>query len=281
MKLINTVLMGAGMALLTLSANAQGLPKPSPAASFSQTVGVTNISMKYSRPSVKGRTIWGDLVPYAKLWRAGANSSTKIEFSTEVMINGVNVPAGEYALFVLPTKDEWTFVISNHITGNGTSGYTEESDVVRVSVKPEEHAMVENLMYSIDEITDESGVVSLSWERLSANFEVTIKTKEFAGENVDMMVKKADNSFSTYNDAAKWYMSTGDHAKALEMAQKSVSQTKRFWNLTVLSEAYMANGDKKMAIKTGKEAIEMSEKAEYISYVKRNTENIEKWEAAK
>ncbi len=281
MKSINTWLMGAGMALLTFTVNAQDLPKPSPAASFSQTVGVTNISMKYSRPSVKGRTIWGELVPYGKMWRAGANSSTKIEFGTEVMINGVSVPAGEYALFVMPSKEEWTFVISNHITGNGTSGYTEESDVVRVSVKPEEHAMVENLMFSMDQINDESARVSLSWERLSASFEVTINTKEFAGKNVEMMVKKADNSFSTYNDAAKWYMSTGDNAKALEMAQKSVSQNKRFWNLTVLSEAYMASGDKKMAIETAKEAIKMSEKAEYMPYVKRNTENIEKWDTAK
>ncbi len=281
MKSIKTLFVAAGMALMTLNVTAQDLPLPSPAASFTQRVGVTDISMMYSRPAVKGRAIWGDLVPNNELWRAGANASTKIEFSTEVMINGVSIQPGEYALFILPSKEEWTFVISSYTDGWGTSGYTEESDIVRVSVKPQASSMVENLVFSVDNIKDDACEISLSWEKLSAGFDVTIKTADFASKNVEALVKEADKSFSKYNDAAKWYLSTSENAKAVEMAKKSVAQTKKFWNLTVLSEAYMANGDKKMAVKTAKEALEMSEKAEYMPYVKKNTENIEKWESAK
>lgn len=190
MKSINTLLMGAGMALLTLTTNAQDLPKPSPAASFSQTVGVTNISMKYSRPAVKGRAVWGELVPFNKVWRTGANASTKISFSTEVKINDVSVQPGEYALFVIPTKEEWTFIISNYTEGWGATGYTEKSDVVRVSVKPMESGMTENMMFSVDQIKDDGGMITLSWEKLSAGFMVEINTQEFAGKNVEMLVDR-------------------------------------------------------------------------------------------
>lgn len=281
MKSIKTLLAAAGMAVMTLNASAQDLPMPSPAANFTQRVGVSDISMIYSRPAVKGRTIWGDLVPYNEMWRAGANASTKIEFSTEVLINGINVKAGKYALFILPTAAEWTFVISTYTEGWGTTGYTEASDVVRISVKPQESGMVENLMFSIDNIKDDACEVNLSWEKMTAGFDVSIKTKDLAGKNVANLVKEADNSFRKYNDAAKWYLSTEENAKAVDMAEKSVAQSKKFWNLTVLSEAYMANDNKKMAIKTAKEALALSEKEEYKPYIKRNVENIEKWEATK
>lgn len=269
------------MALASLSINAQGLPQPSPAASFSQTVGVTNISMDYSRPNVKGRTIWGDLVPYGKAWRAGANSSTKIEFSTDVTINNVLVPAGKYAVYVIPTEKDWTFIISNYVDGWGVGDYTKASDIVRVTATPKKVEMTQSLMYSVNNISDNSCEISLTWEMLSAGFLVNINTTELAGKVVEKTVADADNSFRAYNDAAKWYLANNNAVKAVDLAKKSVSQTKKFWNLTVLSEAYYAAGDKKMAIKTAKEALEMSEKAEYMPYVKRNAGNIEMWEAKK
>ncbi|MGB0391722.1 MAG: DUF2911 domain-containing protein [Salibacteraceae bacterium] len=281
MKSIKTLLGVVFMAALSLQVSAQELPKPSPSASFKQTVGVTNISMKYSRPSVKGRTIWGDLVAYDKVWRAGANSSTKINFSTDVIINGKEVPAGKYALFVIPSANEWTFIISSHITGNGTSGYTEDSDIVRVTAKPMASNMTESLLYSVDNLTDNSCTISLSWEKVTAGFDVKINTKEFAKVVVEKTVAEADKSFRSYNNAAKWYLDNGDAAKAVEMGEKSVSQTKKFWNVTVLSEAYFAAGDVKMAIKTAQEAVELSEKADYQPYVKKNKANIEAWKAKK
>lgn len=281
MKSIKTILGVALMAFMSFNLSAQGLPQPSPAASLTQRVGVTDITMEYSRPGVKGRTIWGELVPYNEIWRAGANRSTKIEFSTDVSINGKVVPAGKYSVYVIPTEKEWTFIISSYLDGWGVGDYTEATDAVRVTVSPEKSEMTESLLFSIDNITSKSATVSLSWEKLTAGFNIEIDTKKYALEVVEKTVAEADRSFRAYNDAAKWYMENGDPAKAVEMGTKSVAQTKKFWNLTVLSEAHMANGDKKSALKLAEEALEMSKAADYAPYVKRNEKNIADWKAKK
>lgn len=277
MKKIKQITIAMLVMFLTLSVNAQELPQPSPAASFTQRVGVTDITMDYSRPGVKGRDIWGALVPYNEVWRTGANASTKIEFSTDVKINGKDVKAGKYAMFIIPTETEWTFIISSYLDGWGVDGYTEESDVVRVTGKVVAAGMTENMLFSVDNLTDNSAVLSLSWEKVKVGFSIEMNTKELSKVILDESIKDADNSFRTYNNAAKWYMDNGDNAKGLEMAIKSTSQSKKFWNLTVLSEAYAANGDSKMAIKTAKEALVLSEEAKYQPYVDRNKKNIADW----
>ena len=257
MKNIMQLLGAVIMLLIGNTAFSQSLPQPSPAASFTQTIGVTDITMNYSRPGVKGREIWGGLVPYNEVWRAGANASTKIEFSTDVQINGVDVKAGKYAMFIIPTENEWTFIISSFVDGWGVDGYTKESDVVRVTASVNASAMTENLMFSLDNLTDSSGVLTVNWEKVSVGFAISINTNKYAMENLDQMVKKADNSFSTYYQAANWYMKNGDFEKALELAIKSTNAKKKFWNLTVLSEAYAATGDKKTALKVAKEALRL------------------------
>lgn len=260
------------------SAQAQDLPQPSQNASFTQRVGVTDITMSYSRPGVKERTIWGKLVPYNEIWRAGANASTKIEFSTDVIIDGKDVKAGKYAVFMIPSETKWTIIISSYVDGWGTTGYTEESDVVRITAEATPHAMTENLLFSVDQIKNESCVVNMAWEKLQVSFDVKINTAKFAAVNLEKAVKEADGSYSTYNKAAAYLLDNdGDKKQALELAIKSTTQQKKFWNLTVLAEAYAANGDMKMAIKTAKEAQALSEEAKYASYIERNKKNIETW----
>ncbi len=278
MKKIKHITSAILVLFLALTANAQELPQPSPAASFTQRVGVTDITMNYSRPGVKDREIWGALVPYNEMWRAGANASTKIEFSTDVKINGTDVKAGKYSLYIIPTEKEWTFVLSSYLDGWGVDKYTEDTDVVRVKSKVATTNMTENMLFSMDKLTDNSAVLSLSWEKVKAGFTIEMNTKELSKVILDQSVKDADNSFRTYNNAAKWYMDNGDNAKGLEMAIKSTSQNKRFWNLTVLSEAYYATGDSKMAIKTAKEALALSVEAKYQAYIDRNNKNIADWE---
>jgi hypothetical protein len=279
-KFKSVALVGVGLLAGTL-AFGQGLPKPSPAAEFTQTVGVTEVSMNYSRPGVKERAIWGELVPFGEVWRTGANASTKITFSTDVMINNVEVKAGEYALFVLPTADNWTFIINTHTTGWGVDGYDEKNDVVRVTVTPEAHHFVENMLFETDAVTDNSMKVTLAWEKMAGSFTIETKTKELGTAVVEDMIKEADNSFRKYNDAANWYLKNGDATKAVEMATKSVSQDKRFWNLTVLSECQAAAGDMKAAIKTAEEALALAQEANYAPYVKRNEANIAEWKKMK
>ncbi len=278
MKTLKLFLAVVMMAALGTSVNAQDMPKPSPHATFMQTMGVTNISMDYSRPRVKGREIWGKLVPYNEVWRVGANASAKIEFSTDVMIDGKEVKAGKYAVFMIPTVANWTIIISSYVDGWGTTGYTEESDVVRLNVPISPHSVTENMLFSVDNITNTSCMVSMTWEKIKVGFVVEAKTVELVNTIVANNVKEADNSFRAYNDAAAWYMENGgDKAEALKLSIKSTSQDKRFWNLTVLGEMYAANGDMKMAIKTAEEALELSKEAKYDSYIKRNEANIEKW----
>lgn len=271
------------LGLFTLFASfafAQDLPQPSPAASVTQRIGVTDVTVTYSRPAVKGRQIFGELVPFNEIWRVGANASTKIEFSTDVMIEGNEVPAGKYAIFMIPRENGYDVIISSFITGWGTTGYTEESDVARFTIDSGEGERQESMMFYFDKLSDNSGMLFLKWDRRIAAFEISTNTVKYGTELVNASIKEADDAFRIYNKAAGWYMNTAnDNAKALEMAQKSVDLDKRFWNLTVLSEAHAANGDKKTAIKVAKEALEMSVEADYQPYVDRNTENIKMWEA--
>ena len=213
----------------------------------------------------------------------GRNFSEEMssDSSSKIIINETAVKAGKYALYVIPSKNQWTFIISTYVDGWGVGDYTEATDVVRITAMPKTVELTENLMFVADKITDNGCEINLVWERVSAGFEIDINTTELAQVVLDKTVAEADNSFRAYNNAAKWYLDNNNPVKAVDLAKKSVSQTKKFWNLTVLSEAYYAAGDKKMALKTAKEALEMSEKAEYMPYVKRNAENIDKWNAKK
>jgi len=267
------------MGLMSLSVTAQDLPQPSPHATFTQRVGVTDISMYYSRPAVRGREIWGGLVPYDEVWRAGANSSTKIEFSTDVRIGDNEVKAGKYAVYIIPSQDAFTFIISNYVDGWGVDEYTEKTDVVRVKAPVEKNQMAqENMLFSIDKITNNSCILYLTWGNVKTGIEISINTNEFAQEILKKSVKEADGSYSVYNKAASYLLENdGDKAEALALAIKSTNLQKKFWNMTVLAEAYYANGETKMAIISAKEALEMSEKAKYDSYIKRNKENLAAW----
>ena len=278
MRTFKSIIAIAMVAFFSVTVNAQSLPQPSPAASFTQVFGVTKISMDYSRPAVRAREIWGGLVPYNEVWRAGANSSTKIEFSTDVVIGDKKVKAGKYALYITPYEGAWVFHISSYVDGWGVDKYTEESDVVAVKVDVRKNEFTENMLFSIDKITNNSCVLSLSWEKVKVGFEISAETNELAMVILKEKVQKADGSFSVYNKAATYLLANnGDKEEALKLAIKSTNQQKKFWNLTVLAEAYAANDNMKMAVKTAKEALAMSEEAEYTSYIERNNANLKKW----
>ena len=145
-------------ALFPAAADAQELttPAPSPKGTVTQVVGIMEVSIAYSRPGVKGREIFGGLLPYGELWRTGANASTTLKFSHDVTLNGMAVPAGEYALFTVPGKDAWEIIISKDI-GWGTGAYKKEDDVARFSVEPAQLSEpVERMTISVDNMTDNS-----------------------------------------------------------------------------------------------------------------------------
>ena len=147
----------------------------SPKASVMQVVGFTEIDINYSRPGVKGRKIWGELVPYNKVWRAGANEATTIKYSTDVEIEGKKLPAGTYSFFTIPDKNEWTIIFNKTAEQWGAFEYNESEDALRLNVKPETGDFQEWLAYTITKTSDKSAVIKLEWEKLKIPFKVVVK----------------------------------------------------------------------------------------------------------
>jgi len=147
----------------------------SPKAEVMQTVGFTDIRIVYSRPGVKGRVIWGKLVPYDAVWRAGANEATKISFSTDVIVEGKNLKKGSYSFFVIPGKNEWTLIFNKVADQWGAFEYNESEDALRVKVKPEKAVWQEWLSYTINKASDKSAVIRLEWEKIKIPFKVEVK----------------------------------------------------------------------------------------------------------
>ena len=160
-------------------------PQVSPAATVTQTVGLTDITISYHRPGVKGRTIWGDLVPYDKVWRTGANNATTIEFSHDVTVEGQPLKAGKYGLFTIPGKSEWTVVFSKQADIWGTYNYKEDQDVLRVKVKAAAAPFCEWLNFKFAKLTEGSAVVVLHWEKLMVPFALKVDTGGIVSKNIE------------------------------------------------------------------------------------------------
>ena len=151
-------------------------PRPSPRASVMQTIGTAEVTITYSRPAVKGRVIWGDLVPWDKVWRAGANEATTFAVSQDVTVDGQKLAAGNYSLHAIPGKTEWTVIFNKDAKQWGSYKYKESDDALRIKVKPEAGEMKEWLTYSVTPVPPDSGKVSLAWEKVRVPF--TVRTVE-------------------------------------------------------------------------------------------------------
>jgi hypothetical protein len=151
-------------------------PRVSPKAGVKQIVGLTSVEISYSRPGVKGRKIWGGLVPYSKVWRAGADEATKITFSTDVMIEGKKLPAGSYSFFVIPEKKgNWTLIFNKVADQWGAFEYNEAEDALRVKVKTAKSPATEWLEYEFTDMKTNSAVINLKWENLKLAFKIEVK----------------------------------------------------------------------------------------------------------
>jgi hypothetical protein len=239
-------------------------PAASPAATFKQRVGITDISVEYSRPSMKGRTIFGGLVPYGEVWRTGANSATKITFSTPVKFGGADVAAGTYALFSIPGKDEWT-VILNNVTGQwGSYAYNADNDVARVTVKPTTQPnAVETFSIGMSDLSSGNGVtLYLLWEKTRAA--VKIET-DIVGMLVPQIeaVMASDSDKKPYFQAAMFYFESGlDLDKALAWMDAGLAtQPNAFWMIYRKGLLLAKKGDKAGAIAAAKKSLELVEAA--------------------
>jgi Protein of unknown function (DUF2911) len=158
------------------------IPRPSPNASLSQTIGITEVVLHYSRPGVKGRAVWGGLVPYNEVWRTGANENTTISFSTPVRIEGHDLPAGLYGLQTIPTAGDWTVIFSKDAQLWGAFDYKQEHDALRVQVKPAPAEFQERMSFDFTDLTDTSAKVVLLWEKLQVPFRIEVDTPKLVAE---------------------------------------------------------------------------------------------------
>ena len=233
-------------------------PRPSPDATVSQYVGVTKITVDYSSPGVKGRTIWGDLLPYGEVWRTGANEVTSVAFTDPVKVNGNDLAAGTYGIHVIPGKNEWEIIFSKDTEVDGSSEYDEAKDALRLKVKPEEHPFTERMMFTITDMTENSAKVNLTWEKLKVSFNVDVNTQELTLQN-------ARNAFDwgeLMAGATYCLQNNVNLDEGFKWIEASSLINENYWNQRIKAQ-YLAKLDKK------KEAITTMEKAiEYGSMMK-------------
>lgn len=184
-------------------------PWPSPAASVAHTIGTTGVAIEYHRPGVKGRAIWGGLVPYSEVWRTGANEATTIRFDDAVKIDGRDVPAGTYAFFAIPEKDHWTLILNKEAKQWGAFEYHEKEDLMRWSATPKVAEMTEWLTYTIDPTGPDSAAVHLRWEKLDVAFTISVDVKAIMLAKIDRALAEAkSDDWMVRYQAARYYFNT-------------------------------------------------------------------------
>lgn len=237
------------------------LPKPSPNAKVSQFIGLTEITVEYSSPAVKGRKIWGELVPYDKMWRTGANQATKISFSRDTSFGEHVVAAGSYALFTIPGKAAWTVILNKKAEQPGTgSDYKAEQDLVRFQVHPKPAPMRERMTFLFSDFTDDQGTLDLEWEKLRLSIPIKVSTEAQAVANIN---KTLDNTWRTYAISARYLAETKkDYDTALRYIDQSLALKEDWFNLWTKATIVAAQGHRKEAIALAEKSYELGKKAE-------------------
>ena len=257
-------------------------PAPSPGAKIEQTVGLTEVAVEYSRPAMRGRTIYGDLVPFDKLWRTGANTRTKVTFSNDVKVGGHTLKAGSYAIFSIPQKDMWDVIFYTEHEGGGAPQELDENKVAaRFMVDVQGMPMdIESFTITIDDITSSSAVIGILWEKTYVGIKFEVPTDEAVLASINTVLSN-DPKAADYYAAATYYSSENKDIKtAKEWMDKAMSMTEKpaFWQLRQQSLIYAKSGDKQGAIAIAKKSLAGAEEAGNADYIKMNTESIAEWE---
>ncbi|MFG6686007.1 DUF2911 domain-containing protein [Mariniflexile sp. HNIBRBA6329] len=257
-------------------------PQPSPFSKVEQKVGLTDVVLEYSRPSMRDRVIFGDLVPYGRLWRLGANANTKITFSTDVTIGDNKLKAGSYAIFATPNETSWNVVFYSDASNSGLPKEWDDSKVMAM-VNAEVYPMpvkIETFTMTFDDLTSSSAVLGMLWESVYVGVKIEVPTDDMVLANINDVM----NGTPTGNDyyaAAVYYLQEGKDIKqaktwidkAITMAGDKVA----FWQLRQQSLIYAKFGDKKGAIAAAKKSLAAAENAGNADYVKMNKDSLKEW----
>jgi DUF2911 family protein len=236
------------------------LPLPSQKAEVTQRVGITDITIRYHRPEVNDRKIWDGLVPYGKVWRAGANENTTITFSDPVMIEGKPLDKGTYGLHMIPTADEWTIIFSKNYTSWGSFTYDQAEDALRVTVKPRAADMHNALTYDFDQLKPDSAVVELEWEKLAVPFKVSVNVHDVVEASLKKQLRNLSQyTWMSWDDAADYLLAEKVALDdALTYANKSIENEDRYENEMSKSKILAALNRKDEAATAQKKALDLA-----------------------
>ncbi len=262
------------------------MPDLSPSATVTQKVGFNEVRIEYSRPSARGRVIYGDVVPFGEVWRVGANASTKIYVWEELTINDqYKLPAGTYALYAIPNKDEWTIIINKDPYLWGAYGYKQSSDAFRFTVKPMLlKEQVETFTIQFANICTGCADVQLLWDFTKVSFKVSSNVDEKIMSDIKSFTGNPEAKLAgEYYMSAKYYLDTNrDMKQALEWIDKSLQYgPEAYWALHTKAEIQAKMGDYNAAIETAKSSMDQAKAKNDKDYVKMNEKEIAKWKEVK
>lgn len=277
------LIIAASLVLLSISMNAQvKTPQSSPKAEVDQIVGLTQVEVDYARPAKKGRLVYGDLVPFGKVWRTGANENTKVSFSDDVVIDGKTLPKGEYALFTLPKADVWEVYFYNETSNWGLPKQWDESKVALVAKATPTTltSNVENFTIDVNPLDSNTGELVIKWEKTAIPLKFNVPTHSKAIASIESVLNENAKASDYFSAAQYLFQATDDTKTALKYIDKCIEMQGAdapFYVLRQKSLVQAKLGDKAGAIATAKESLAKAQKDNNADYVKMNNDSINEW----
>jgi hypothetical protein len=220
------------------------LPRESPRAFVSQTIGLTDVSVSYHRPAVRGRKVWGALVPFDSVWRAGANENTVLAVTAPFTVGGRRLPAGRYGLHMIPTASQWTVIVSRQANAWGSYRYDPAEDALRFTVTPREAPAVEHLRYTLDDPAEDAVTVTMQWEQLAVSFPLTVETDRVVLDSLATQLRGIPQFFPDgWGGAAAWALQHGHLAEASAWADSALRIRRGFDGLDIKAAILERQGD--------------------------------------
>jgi hypothetical protein len=244
------------------------LPRQSQHAIVTQRIGITDITVNYHRPLANGRQVWGKLVPYGQVWRAGANENTTVTFTDPISIEGQPLDKGTYGLHMIPGESEWTVIFSKMSTAWGSFSYKQDEDALRVTVKPQTTEFHDALTYDFDEVKPDSTVVTLRWDKVAVPFKVAVKVNDIVEASVQRQIRGLNQYYwESWDDVANYYLTSKTNLdEALKDEDKSIQTEERYDNLMNKSLILEAMGHKEDATGFRNKALEKASALQLYFY---------------
>jgi hypothetical protein len=275
----------SGLLLMASVCHAQtvmlDLPRQSQHAVVTQRIGVTDITVNYHRPLVNSRQIWGKVVPYGEVWRAGANENTTVTFTDPVTIEGQPLGKGTYGLHMIPGENQWTVIFSKMSTAWGSFSYKQDEDALRVTVKPQTAEFHDALTYDFDDVKPDSAVVTLRWDKVAVPFQVAVKVNDIVEASIHQQMRGLNQYYwESWDDVAGYYLTSKINLdEALRDEEKSIKTEERFDNLMNKSKILEAMGRRDDATAARGKALEMAS-AQQLYFYGRQLQSEKKQEEA-